>query len=59
MEALAKLIGMLSRRLSEPSTWAGVAAAAAATEAALGNHAGLYTALLTGLVAFLMPEKKG
>jgi len=52
-----QVIHFLLARLSEPSSWAALAAAAAATEAALQNKAGLVAALLAGLAGFFMSEK--
>ena len=54
-----QIIHFFLARLSEPSSWAALAAAAAATEAALQNKAGLVAALLAGLAGFFMSEKKG
>ena len=59
MDFIGKSLHFLAQRLSEPSTWAGFAAAAAATGVALESHVGLGAALLSGIVAFLVPEKKG
>lgn len=59
MDLIGKSLHFLVQRLSEPSTWAGIGIAAAATASALESHVGLGAALLSGIVAFLVPEKKG
>lgn len=47
----------LMARLSEGSTWAGIAAASGAAAVALQNHAGLWAALVAALAAIFIPDK--
>jgi hypothetical protein len=56
---MANVFSYLVARLGEPSTWAGIAAGAAAVGVSLQSNTGLYAALLSGLAAFLVPEKGG
>lgn len=49
-------LAYLLTRLSEPSTYAGVAAIAAGAHAALTGHAGGIATVLGGVAAVLMPE---
>ena len=56
---MSATLSYLLARLSEPSTWAGIAAGAAAIGTALGSGMTLTGSLFAGVVAFLIPEKKG
>jgi hypothetical protein len=46
-------------RLSEPSSWAGIAAGAAAVSAGLQSNTGLAASVLSGILAVVVTEKKG
>ncbi len=55
---MRKVWSWLVARLSEGSTWAGIAAFAAAVAHALQSNASLGAAVLAGAVAFVIPDKK-
>ncbi len=44
-------------RLNEPSTWAGISAAAGAVSVSLESHAGLAGAVIAALVAIVKAEQ--
>jgi hypothetical protein len=48
----------LVARLSEGSTWAAIAVFATAADHALQSHAGLAGAIMAGVLAFVIPDKK-
>lgn len=54
---LKKAAAWALARLDEPSTWAGVAAGAAAVGAALQSHTGVTAALIAGILAIVKAEK--
>jgi len=45
-------------RLAEPSTWAGIAAAAGAVGVSVGSHEGVAAAVVAALVAVVKSEAK-
>jgi hypothetical protein len=45
-------------RLSEPSSWAGIAAGAAAVSSSLQSNTGLAASVLSGILAVVVAEKK-
>ncbi len=44
-------------RLGEPSTWAGIAAAAGAVSVSLASHAGVAAAVVAALIAVVKSEQ--
>lgn len=56
METLEKVLAWIGRRLAEPSTWAGIAAAATAVGLSVGSNATVGASVVAALVAIAKAE---
>ncbi len=54
---MQKVVDWFIARIKEPSTWAGIAAAASAVGVSLESHAGISAAVVAALFAIVKSEK--